>query len=338
MINRSMHYYQEVLWTEVGNYLEHVVLWWAACPLSERPSRSIQHLREWLNTFVPTGDVPSVISPALISLADALGVYVTSTLWDQCFQQTLVASRICGNQNTGQLFCRLIQELVSLCNLCEVTPDWILGAPISELPLVEQIPILHRLDHTIHTTRLWSINESRKMANNWNVRAFFTVTHNDVLNCLSHLNDLRLTNHTTSGEKAFLSEHVEVCALMRGKLVSEVEINKQKLKDSPRECVACLASICKVINLANLQMMFPPKALWKINRDDIPVKPSPYVAKYLGEHIHYVQSPMRCAVTGQMVTAEGVYNYHLDEITESFGNFEVSEGCINSAVRIMRSR
>lgn len=68
------------------------------------------------------------------------------------------------------------------------------------------------------------------MANNWNVRAFFTVTHNDVLNCLSHLNDLRLANHTTATETAFLSEHVEVCALMRAKLVSEVEINKEKLK------------------------------------------------------------------------------------------------------------
>lgn len=38
-----------------------------------------------------------------------------------------------------------------------------------------------------------------------------------------------------------------------------------------------------MINLANLQMMFPPKALWKVNRDDIPIKPSPYVAKYLGK-------------------------------------------------------
>ncbi|KAJ8937011.1 hypothetical protein NQ314_012093 [Rhamnusium bicolor] len=53
--SKVLEYYEQTLWGEVGNYLEHVVLWWAACPLSARPPHSSQHLREWINQFIPTG-------------------------------------------------------------------------------------------------------------------------------------------------------------------------------------------------------------------------------------------------------------------------------------------
>lgn len=39
----------------------------------------------------------------------------------------------------------MFQDLVMLSNQCEVTSDYIMGAPVDELPLVEQIPNLHRL-------------------------------------------------------------------------------------------------------------------------------------------------------------------------------------------------
>lgn len=82
---------------------------------------------------------------ALASLADALGVHVTSTSWDQNFRMALVSSRKFCNPETGKLFSNVLKDLVAQCNQCESTPDWISGAPLDELPLVEQIPILHRL-------------------------------------------------------------------------------------------------------------------------------------------------------------------------------------------------
>lgn len=85
-------------------------------------------------------------------------------------------------------------------------------------------------DHSIHTTRLWALSECRKIANTWNVKSFFAVTHTDIVNCLVQLNNLRLADHTIEIEKGSLAVHVEVCALMRAKLVSEVKENIQKLK------------------------------------------------------------------------------------------------------------
>lgn len=140
-----MEYYQEILWGEVGNYLEHIILWWGSSPLSARPPHSSQHLREWINQFIPRADIPSYLASALTCLTDALGVHVTSTSWDQHFRLALVASKNKYCSETGRYFCEMLQDLVNLCNQCEVTTDWIAGAPLEDLPLVEQIPVLHRL-------------------------------------------------------------------------------------------------------------------------------------------------------------------------------------------------
>ncbi|KRT82215.1 hypothetical protein AMK59_3428 [Oryctes borbonicus] len=214
---KVLDYYQQILWGEVGNFLEHIILWWGAVPLSTRPPYSSQHLREWINQFSPTADIPTFILSALSCLSDALGVHVTSTSWDQHFRLALVASKSTCNPETGKLFCEMLHDLTHLCNQCEITNEWIIGAPIEELPLVEQIPVLHRLDHSVHTTRLWAITETKKLANSWNVESFFLITHCDIINCLSHLSDLRLADHTLQIEKGGLDVHVEVCAKMRAK-------------------------------------------------------------------------------------------------------------------------
>ncbi|XP_015838972.1 uncharacterized protein LOC656787 [Tribolium castaneum] len=278
---KVLDYYEQILWGEVGNFLEHIILWWGSSPLSARPPHSSQHLREWITQFIPTAGIPPVVLSALASLADALGVHVTLTSWDQHFRLALVASKAMGNPDTGKLFCAVLQDLVTLVNQCEVTPDWIIGAPLEELSLVEQIPVLHRLDHSIHTTRLWAASETKKIANNWNVDAFFMVTHADIVSCLGQLSGLRLADHGGEVEKGGLGVHVQVCALMRAKLVSEVNENIKKLKETPNECVKGLASVCRTISLANLQMIFPENAYWKRVGTQAPEKPSPYVDKYL---------------------------------------------------------
>lgn len=225
-------YYEQILWGEVGNFLEHIVLWWTNAPLSHRSPSSSQHLREWIYEFIQNSsleqiEAPSVVLTALVCLADALGVHVTTTLWDKQFRLALVSN--CSTK-TGQLYANVLYDLVHLSNACEVTPDWIMGAPLDELPLVEQIPILHRLDHSIHTTRLWALNETKKIANNWNVKDFFSITHTDIVTCITNLNNLKLANHEVEIEKGGLGVHVEVCSLMRAKLASEVAVNAQKLK------------------------------------------------------------------------------------------------------------
>lgn len=215
---------------EVGNCLEHIILWWGQSPLSTRPPHSSQHLREWIVQFLPAAEIPGFIISAIQTLADALSVHVTSTSWDQNFRLALVASKKLSNPTTGQLFCDMLSDLVQLSNQCEKTNDWVSGAPLEELPLVEQIPILHRLDHSVHTARLWADTETKRLANNWSVSSFFMITHTDITNCIQQLNELKLADHSVEIGKGGLQQHTNVCANMRAKLVSEVQENIKKLK------------------------------------------------------------------------------------------------------------
>ncbi|KAF5288634.1 hypothetical protein FQA39_LY15329 [Lamprigera yunnana] len=294
---KVLDYYQQILWGEVGNFLEHIILWWGALPLAERPPHSSQHLREWITQFLPTIEIPNFILSALINLADSLGMYITSTSWDQHFRLVLVASQAPLNQETGRTFNDMLQNLVLLSNQCETTSDWILGAPLEDLPLVEQIPILHRLgniyrhylyiviqeilDHSIHMTRLWAINETKRIANNWDVKKFFIITHCDIINCLTQLKYLNLNDHSAEIEKSGFGAHVEVCVNMRAKLASEVSINYEKLKLAQKQCIDTLAKVCRMVSLANLQMIFPKNNYYKRNSFSSPKKASNYVAKYL---------------------------------------------------------
>lgn len=63
---------------------------------------------------------------------------------------------------------------------------------LEELPLVEQIPILHRLDHSVHTVRLWIESRARQLSNYWNMDQFFKVTQSDVNICLQALAQLQV--------------------------------------------------------------------------------------------------------------------------------------------------
>ncbi|KAK5644415.1 hypothetical protein RI129_005715 [Pyrocoelia pectoralis] len=280
---KVLDYYQEILWGEVGNFLDHIILWWSALPLATRPPHSSQHLRDWITQFLPTIEIPHFMLSAIISLADSLGMYITSTSWDQHFRLALVASRKPFHHGTGRTFNELLQNLVLLSNQCETTSDWILGAPLDELPVVEQIPILHRLDHSIHTTRLWAINETKRLANNWDVDKFFMITHCDIVNCLVQLNSLKLNDHSADIEKGGLGAHVQVCINMRGKLASEVTANHDLLRITPKECIGTLASVCRMVSLANLQMIFPENQFYRRNTFNVPEKASAYVDTYLDE-------------------------------------------------------
>lgn len=57
---KVIDYYRQILWGEVGNYLEHIILWWGASPLALRPPHSSQHLRQWILQFIPMGKLKYV--------------------------------------------------------------------------------------------------------------------------------------------------------------------------------------------------------------------------------------------------------------------------------------
>lgn len=80
------------------------------------------------------------------------------------------------------------------------------------------------------------------------------------------------------------SVQVTVCIKMRGKLVSEIRENVDKLKKTSNECIKVLAKNCRVQCLATLHMCFPKSTYWKQN-GPLPDCASDYVEKYLGKMI-----------------------------------------------------
>uniref|UniRef100_A0A2H1VJ63 SFRICE_001171 n=1 Tax=Spodoptera frugiperda TaxID=7108 RepID=A0A2H1VJ63_SPOFR len=212
--HKVTEYYQNILWGDVGSCLEHIVLWWSHYPLAMRSPNTSQNLREWLFATFNVNNTPELILSALRILADALGCHVTSTSWDKYFGATLttnlklttlkinpeISLYITESTESGASFAIMLQSLATLNNQCEVTWDYILGAPLEDLPIVEQIPILHRLDHSIHTYRLWCLAETRRLANLWEMRDFFRIAHNDMQACMEQLINLRFADHTVTIE------------------------------------------------------------------------------------------------------------------------------------------
>ncbi|VVC89527.1 unnamed protein product [Leptidea sinapis] len=180
-----------------------------------------QNLRQWLFSTFNVNNTPELILAALRILADALG---------------------CHASQTGASFALMLQELVTLNNHCEVTWEYILGAPLEDLPIVEQIPILHRLDHSVHTYRLWCLNETRRLASSWSMDDFFRVAHNDMVVCLEQLDNLRFADHTPTIESGNIGVHEN---------------------EATDDITSVLSSVCGTTSLAHLTMIFPTHAAWR---------------------------------------------------------------------------
>lgn len=128
------------------------------------------------------------------------------------------------------MFAQVFQLLVNLSNECEISGEWVIGAPLMELPLSEQIIILHRLDHSIHTMRLWASHESKIIAHTWDLESFFLLVKGDLNNCINQISYLKLADHTAALNTDNPSVQVYVCTRMRAKIVSEVNANFSLLK------------------------------------------------------------------------------------------------------------
>ncbi|CAL7938036.1 unnamed protein product [Xylocopa violacea] len=286
-IKKVKSYYQEVAWGALSGILDHVVLWWSPEALATRHSHGAQQLKDWLSQFIQRNHVPQTVRPALQNLCDALGNHATITEWDQLFRLAYTSSFKCQSKasttegtDTGQMFAELFQLLVRLSNECEAGGEWVIGAPLMELPLSEQIVILHRMDHSVHTARLWILQEAKIIAHTWELDVFFLLVKGDIVNCLEELSYLKLADHTNALSANSVSVQVYVCAKMRAKIVSEVNANIDLLQKCSVKCIDVLAKICRVVSLANLHMCFPRASYWRTGGDVAPVAASLYVEPY----------------------------------------------------------
>lgn len=79
--NKILDYYQEVLWREVGIFLEHAILWWGQLPLSTRPPHSSQHLREWIDQLLSCREYQLLL---VCPTNDQMSCHVCSRHTDKC--------------------------------------------------------------------------------------------------------------------------------------------------------------------------------------------------------------------------------------------------------------
>lgn len=96
-----------------------------------------------------------------------------------------------------------------------------------ELPIVEQISVLHRLDHSIHSMRLWAAAQAKSLCTDWNMSLFFCVVQSDLSECLKQISILRVPDLIPTDP---YEVEVKVNVALRAKLVSEVKVNVQKLR------------------------------------------------------------------------------------------------------------
>ncbi|XP_077273253.1 coiled-coil domain-containing protein 142 isoform X2 [Temnothorax americanus] len=286
-VKKVKNYYQEVAWGALSSILDHVILWWSHEALATHHSHGAQHLKDWLRQFIQGNDTPPTVRSALQTLCDALGYHTTVIAWDQMFRLAYTSAFECRSKpsstegtDTGQMFVELFQLLVTLSNECEVGGEWVIGAPLVELPLSEQIVVLHRIDHSVHTARLWAIQEAKIIAHTWDLDVFFLLVKGDVVNCFEELSYIKLADHTTALSMNSISVQVYVCTKMRAKIVSEVKANVELLQICPAKSIDTLAKICRVISLANLHMCFPQPSYWRRNNDISPMTASFYVETY----------------------------------------------------------
>lgn len=210
------------------------------------------------------------------------------SVWDKQFRLALVSSSLPidynfdntefsnihahSNQNTicGRLWSELFYSLVAIANSCDRN-----GTIASELPIVEQIPVLHRMDHSIHTVRIWCLTRCKQLCAEWNMKYFFLV-QNDILLCWEQLRELRVPE---LAEPTLLEVQDTTCVALRAKVVEEIIGNRDELKNTVNDCTDILAEICRITSLATLSLCFPATSIWQTEIKQ--TKANEYVSYYL---------------------------------------------------------
>ncbi|TMW51089.1 hypothetical protein DOY81_003820, partial [Sarcophaga bullata] len=176
---------------------------------------------------------------------------------------------------TGSVWTSIFTSLVNLSNNYFQNAD---TNNSSLVPVAEQIPILHRIDHSVHSMRLWLKEEAKKLCNEWKMDRFFQILEYDVKDSLNVFNNFKLPKLTADLSDILML----VCVALRTKLICEINANIDKLKKTTDECIQVLSDVCRLISMANFTLCFPSATFWQKNNFDNG-KSSEYVAYILDQ-------------------------------------------------------
>ncbi|XP_030369877.1 uncharacterized protein LOC115620663 [Scaptodrosophila lebanonensis] len=276
----DMHLYigrgLRLLWSYVGIILDHILLWWIDTPVSCYSLTHIDSIRSWLY-HQSVNDVPEPVFSTLRGIGEILTGFVCNNIWDQLFRLTLISAsnskrlvdqfveqyRDCPKNDhgtpTGTVWISVFSNLVNLSNQYFSNTDTHNNSSL--LPVAEQIPILHRLDHSVHSMRLWVKEQAKLLCCEWKMDHFFQILEHDVKLCLRVFITFKLPKLTADLTDILML----VCVALRTKLIAEVNANIDKLKKTTDECVLILSAVCRELSLANFTLCFPAAIYWQRN-------------------------------------------------------------------------
>uniref|UniRef100_A0A1A9ZHN7 Coiled-coil protein 142 C-terminal domain-containing protein n=1 Tax=Glossina pallidipes TaxID=7398 RepID=A0A1A9ZHN7_GLOPL len=254
--NENLHEFvlqgMRLMWSYVGIILDHIILWWIDTPISCYSLAHVNSIRKWL-FMQNVNDVPEPIYSTLQGVAEILTNFVSNNLWDRLFRLTLMTASANEHNveqfldshntsptnnfgtNTGTVWIAIFNNLIDLSNNYFHSDD---VSNSSLLPVAEQIPILHRIDHTVHCLRIWVKEESKKLCGKWKMHRYFQIHEHDVRLCLKLFEKFKLPKLTAD--------------------LSDILMLK-----TTEECVQILSDICRLLSLANFTLCFPPTVYWQ---------------------------------------------------------------------------
>ncbi|XP_018802572.1 PREDICTED: uncharacterized protein LOC108977375 [Bactrocera latifrons] len=273
-----------ILWSNVGLILDHIILWWIDTPLACYPLTHVETMRNWLKHHT-VEDIPEPVYSTLRGVAESLTNFVSVNVWDQLFRYALLSTncrpetmeralqlhRPVGQEEhlgtyTGSFWVLVFQNLIELSN--SYFPSSEAEMQISSLPVAEQIPILHRIDHSVHSMRLWVKEQAKQLCCEWQMDRFFRIMEHDVRVCLAGFGKHKLPKLTADLTDILMLVNVA----LRAKLILEINANIDKLKKTNEECVQIMSEVCRILSLANFKLSFPPASHWQQRVFDEDVK------------------------------------------------------------------
>jgi Coiled-coil protein 142 len=127
---------------------------------------------------------------ALNALCEALATHNVIVSWDALFRRTMVTP-------SGFTFETMLHLLASLSAIGDartlflIVIQQMVQVQIAEVgPAVEQIPLLHRMDHSLHTYRLWVLAAARNHIGGWKADEFVLTSQTDVADVVNDLGRL----------------------------------------------------------------------------------------------------------------------------------------------------
>ncbi|XP_037948176.1 uncharacterized protein LOC119679743 [Teleopsis dalmanni] len=275
-----------IIWSSVGVILDHILLWWMDTPITCYSVIHIDSIRLWMQ-MQKIEDIPEPVHSTLRGVSEILTNFVCNNIWDQLFRFTFISNNSinvlvtkisdayhgCPKNNlgtaTGTIWIVVFFNLVNLSN--NFFPTINMGNS-SLVPVSEQIPILHRIDHSVHSMRIWVTEQTKLLCCEWKMSLFFKILEQDVQICLKLFDKFKLPNLSSNLNDILML----VCIALRTKLICEVKVNIEKLKNTTEECVNILSSVCRILSLATFTLCFPPVTHWQQNTYNAEVK-STYV-------------------------------------------------------------